>query len=77
MRLSDVLPADVTPPPGAASIEVTGITAASAAVTPGTIFAGLPGSKADGAAYIPDAVARGARVVVAGRGKAAAVPRRA
>jgi UDP-N-acetylmuramoyl-L-alanyl-D-glutamate--2,6-diaminopimelate ligase len=74
MRLSDVLPVEVTPPPGAASIEVTGITAASAAVTPGAIFAGLPGSKVDGATYIPHAVARGARVVIAGRGKAASVP---
>jgi UDP-N-acetylmuramoyl-L-alanyl-D-glutamate--2,6-diaminopimelate ligase len=74
MRLSDVLPAEIPAPPGASSIEVTCITAASAAVTPGSIFAGLPGTKADGAAYIPDAVARGARVVIAGWGKAVAVP---
>ena len=74
MRLSDVLPAEILAPPGAGSIEVTCITAASAAVTPGAIFAGLPGTKVDGATYIPDAVARGARVVIAGRGKAAALP---
>jgi UDP-N-acetylmuramoyl-L-alanyl-D-glutamate--2,6-diaminopimelate ligase len=74
MRLSDVLPSEIPPPPGAEAIEVTGITAASAAATPGMIFAGLPGSKVDGAAYIPDAIARGARVVLAGRGKAAPVP---
>ncbi|NOT70653.1 MAG: UDP-N-acetylmuramoyl-L-alanyl-D-glutamate--2,6-diaminopimelate ligase [Hyphomicrobium sp.] len=74
MRLSDVLPADIAPPAGANAIEVVGITAASAAVSPGVIFAGLPGTKVDGAAYIPDAAARGARVVIAGRGKAANVP---
>ena len=74
MRLSDVLPADIKPPSDADTIEVTGITAASAAVGPGAIFAGLPGSKVDGAAYVTDAVARGARVIVVGRGKGVKVP---
>lgn len=74
MRLSDVLPADIQPPEGAESLDVIGITAASAAAAPGIIFAGLPGTKVDGAAYIPDAIERGARVVVAGRGKAASAP---
>jgi UDP-N-acetylmuramoyl-L-alanyl-D-glutamate--2,6-diaminopimelate ligase len=75
MRLSDVLPADIAPPHDAGTIEVTGITAASAAVGPGAIFVGLPGSKVDGAAYVPDAVARGARVIIVGRGKDAEVLR--
>ncbi len=74
MRLSDVLPSEIPIPTGADAISVSGITAASAAVTPGMIFAGLPGTKVDGASYISDAVARGARVVIAGRGKAGAVP---
>ena len=74
MRLSDVLPAGILPPRGAEGIDVLGITAASAAAAPGVIFAGLPGTKADGATYIPDAVSRGARVVIVGRGKAHAVP---
>lgn len=74
MRLRDVLPAGTLPPAGAEGLDVFGITAASAAAAPGVIFAGLPGTKADGAAYIPDAIARGVRVVIAGRGKAAAVP---
>jgi UDP-N-acetylmuramoyl-L-alanyl-D-glutamate--2,6-diaminopimelate ligase len=74
MRLSDVLPAEISPPPGADAIDVFGVTAASAAAAPGMIFAGLPGTKVDGAAYIPDAVARGSRVVIAGRGKVATVP---
>ncbi len=74
MRLSDVLPAEIVAPPGSGGIEVVGITAASSAAAPGVIFAGLPGSITDGADYIPDAVARGSRVVIAGRGKAASVP---
>jgi UDP-N-acetylmuramoyl-L-alanyl-D-glutamate--2,6-diaminopimelate ligase len=74
MRLSDVLPADIDPPPGAGSIQVTGITAASAAVGQGAIFAGLPGSKVDGAAYVPEAVARGASAIIVGRGKGISVP---
>ena len=74
MRLADALPAGILPPAGAEEIDVLGITAASAAAAPGIIFAGLPGTKADGATFIPDAISRGTRVVIAGRGKAAAVP---
>lgn len=74
MRLSDVLPADIVPPAGSEGRDVSGITAASAAAAPGMIFACLPGTKVDGAAFIPDAIQRGTRVVIAGRGKAAPVP---
>ena len=73
MRLRDIVPAGITLPAGAADIDVKGITSASSAVMPGIIFAGLPGSKVDGAQYIPEAIARGARVVLAGFGKASAV----
>jgi UDP-N-acetylmuramoyl-L-alanyl-D-glutamate--2,6-diaminopimelate ligase len=74
MRLSDVLPADIRPPPGADSILVSGITAASAAVGPGAIFAGIPGAKVDGTAFVADAVARGAKAIVVGKGKGVVVP---
>ena len=74
MRLTEVLPADIAPPPGADAVHVTGITAASAAVGPGAIFAGIPGSKIDGTAFVADAVARGAAAVVVARGKGVAVP---
>jgi UDP-N-acetylmuramoyl-L-alanyl-D-glutamate--2,6-diaminopimelate ligase len=73
MRLSEILPPDIPHPPGAASIEVTGITSSSGAVMPGALFAALPGAKTDGARFIPDAIARGARVIVAGAGKATPV----
>ncbi len=45
--------------------DITGITADSRAVAPGMIFAALPGTRADGAAFIADAVARGACAVLA------------
>lgn len=74
MRLRDCLPAGVAAPPWAGDFEITGITASSAAAGPGAIFAGLPGSRVDGADFVPDAVARGCRVVIVGTGKGAAVP---
>jgi UDP-N-acetylmuramoyl-L-alanyl-D-glutamate--2,6-diaminopimelate ligase len=50
--------------PGPAT-KVSAITADSRAVVPGSIFAALPGSRQDGRAYIPEAVARGACAVLA------------
>ncbi|HYH36913.1 MAG TPA: UDP-N-acetylmuramoyl-L-alanyl-D-glutamate--2,6-diaminopimelate ligase [Azospirillum sp.] len=49
-------------------IDVTGLTADSRAVEPGFVFAALPGAKADGRAFIADALARGAVAVLAPRG---------
>jgi UDP-N-acetylmuramoyl-L-alanyl-D-glutamate--2,6-diaminopimelate ligase len=45
-------------------IEVSGITADSRAVKPGIIFTALAGSRADGAQFIADAVAKGAAALV-------------
>ncbi len=47
---------------------VVGITADSRAVRPGYLFAALPGVKADGRAFIGEAVARGAVAVLAPEG---------
>jgi UDP-N-acetylmuramoyl-L-alanyl-D-glutamate--2,6-diaminopimelate ligase len=47
---------------------VVGITADSRAVRPGYVFAALPGAKADGRAFIGEAVARGAVAVLAPEG---------
>jgi len=44
---------------------VTGMTADSRAVRPGMLYAALPGARADGRAFISDAVARGAAAVLA------------
>ncbi|MBP2299485.1 UDP-N-acetylmuramoyl-L-alanyl-D-glutamate--2,6-diaminopimelate ligase [Azospirillum picis] len=48
--------------------DITGLTADSRAVTPGFLFAALPGAKADGRAFIADALARGAAAVLAPEG---------
>ena len=49
-------------------LEIIGISADSRKVSPGMAFIAVAGTKADGASFIADAVARGASVVVAGHG---------
>ncbi|MGB3501451.1 MAG: UDP-N-acetylmuramoyl-L-alanyl-D-glutamate--2,6-diaminopimelate ligase [Mesorhizobium sp.] len=51
----------------AGEVVVSGITSDSREVRPGSIFAALSGSKADGAAFARDAAARGAVAILAGR----------
>lgn len=53
-----------------ADADVLALTADSRLVRPGTLFAALPGLRADGRAYIADAVARGAVAVLAPEGTA-------
>ncbi|MBR0680131.1 UDP-N-acetylmuramoyl-L-alanyl-D-glutamate--2,6-diaminopimelate ligase [Roseomonas eburnea] len=48
--------------------EIAGLTADSRAVGPGMVFAALPGARADGRAFIADAVERGAAAVIAPEG---------
>lgn len=49
---------------GDTSCEITGIVYDSRRAAPGSLFVALPGEKADGAAYIEDAIQRGAVAVV-------------
>jgi UDP-N-acetylmuramoyl-L-alanyl-D-glutamate--2,6-diaminopimelate ligase len=51
--------------PGGSAVEITGLTADSREVAPGFLFAALPGARADGRAFIGDAVGRGAVAVLA------------
>jgi UDP-N-acetylmuramoyl-L-alanyl-D-glutamate--2,6-diaminopimelate ligase len=48
-----------------AHLDIAGVTADSRSVVPGDLFAALPGSHADGRAFIGDAVARGAVAILA------------
>ena len=49
-------------------VEITGLATDSREVTPGTLFAALPGSRLDGSAFIPEALRRGAAAVLADAG---------
>jgi UDP-N-acetylmuramoyl-L-alanyl-D-glutamate--2,6-diaminopimelate ligase len=55
---------------GEGATPIAGLTADSRAVRPGFLFAALPGARADGRAFIADAVARGAAAVLAPPGTA-------
>ena len=68
MTLNEMMRAgEMHVPPGfrGGGIAITGLTADSRAVRPGTLFAALPGARVDGRAFIADAVARGAAAVLA------------
>ncbi len=71
MRFADMITALPHAPaswPGLIGIDITGITADSRAVAPGVIFAALPGARADGRAFIGQAVAQGAAAILAPEG---------
>ncbi len=59
MRLSALVP-NVT----GADPDITGVTADSRAVRAGFLFAALPGAKFDGAAFVKDAIAKGAVAIL-------------
>ena len=65
MKLSGLV-SDVLAQSLASDPEVVGISANSAAIKPGMVFAGLPGTRVDGASFAQDAVARGAIAVLVG-----------
>ena len=72
MRLGDLLPeARAT---DAAALDAAAIASDSRAVRPGTVFFAVPGLKADGATFVPKAVAQGAVAIVSERPLEAAVP---
>ncbi|GAA0867877.1 UDP-N-acetylmuramoyl-L-alanyl-D-glutamate--2,6-diaminopimelate ligase [Brevundimonas basaltis] len=60
IKLSDLLRRDVPADP-----MITGVTADSRKVAPGALFVALPGSAADGRAFIPQALSQGAAAVLA------------
>jgi UDP-N-acetylmuramoyl-L-alanyl-D-glutamate--2,6-diaminopimelate ligase len=56
------------------ALAISGIVADSRAVKPGYLFAAVPGTKADGLAYLPQALASGAVAVMAERAPAVPLP---
>lgn len=73
MQLLDLV-GSVAGPPEWSGVEIRGLTADSRHVQPGDLFAALPGAKADGAAFVADAVGRGAAAVLIKEGSAPALP---
>jgi UDP-N-acetylmuramoyl-L-alanyl-D-glutamate--2,6-diaminopimelate ligase len=61
LRLSDLVHRDLAVDP-----PILGVTADSRRVRPGWLFAALPGAKADGKCFVPQALAKGAVAVLAG-----------
>jgi UDP-N-acetylmuramoyl-L-alanyl-D-glutamate--2,6-diaminopimelate ligase len=66
MLLSSLIGTDVTAPADAGALEITGISADSRLIGPGYLFVAIAGTKADGARFIADAVAKGAAAVLVG-----------
>jgi len=60
--------------PGAPEVEVSGLAYSSQSVTPGTLFFCVPGFRADGHDFAPDAVERGAVALVCERQLGLGVP---
>lgn len=58
----------------AGALDVTGLSADSRTVAPGSVFVAVAGTKGDGAAYVADAVSRGAVAVVSAHPVEAPVP---
>jgi UDP-N-acetylmuramoyl-L-alanyl-D-glutamate--2,6-diaminopimelate ligase len=66
MSLAGLFP-DAALPPALAARPVAGLTADSRAVEPGYVFVAVSGTKADGLAFVPQAISRGAVAIVAER----------
>lgn len=66
MRLGELF-ADLNAPPDVLARDIAAITADSRRVTPGALFFAVPGTKADGLAFVNAAVQNGAVAVVADR----------
>jgi UDP-N-acetylmuramoyl-L-alanyl-D-glutamate--2,6-diaminopimelate ligase len=67
MKLRDLLCEDARCAPRFDALAITGVSADSRGVKPGFLFVAVPGTKADGAAFIPQAIAAGAVAVMAER----------
>jgi UDP-N-acetylmuramoyl-L-alanyl-D-glutamate--2,6-diaminopimelate ligase len=67
MKLRDLLCEDARCAPRFDALAIAGLAADSRGVKPGFLFVAVPGTKADGAAFIPQAIAAGAVAVMAER----------
>ena len=60
--------------PGAPAVPVSGLAFDSRRVVPGAVFVAVPGAKADGIGFVPDALRRGAAAIVGEGARPAGLP---
>jgi UDP-N-acetylmuramoyl-L-alanyl-D-glutamate--2,6-diaminopimelate ligase len=65
-RLAELFNDDVALPERSGDLAVSGLSADSRAITAGMVFAALPGTKVEGAQYVPQASEAGAVAILAG-----------
>jgi UDP-N-acetylmuramoyl-L-alanyl-D-glutamate--2,6-diaminopimelate ligase len=75
MKLRDILSEDARYDARHAMLDIVGIAADSRAIKPGFLFAAVSGSKADGLAFVPQALAAGAVAVMAERAPSPPLPK--
>lgn len=66
MKLADLAPDILTTDPALRRVSITGVTADSREVVPGGLFVALPGTKAKGTDFIPQAIEKGAAMLLVG-----------
>ena len=74
MKLGELLNGEARFEPRFGTLDISGISADSRAVKPGFLFVAVPGTKADGLAYLPQALANGAVAVIAERAPVGPLP---
>ena len=74
MVLRDLLTSEARFDARFGTVTVSGISADSRTVKPGFLFAAIPGTRADGLAFLPQAIAAGAAAVMAERAPSAPLP---
>src|SRR5690242_21175312 len=74
MQLESLLGPEVTARSASGATEIAGITADSRQVRPGWLFAAMPGSKVDGARFLPEAIAKGAAAILVKEGTQVSAP---
>src|SRR4249919_1572073 len=67
MKLRDLLPPEASCAARYDALEIGGIVSDSRAVKPGYLFVAVPGTKADGLSFVPQALAAGAAAILAER----------
>ncbi len=74
MQLQSLVGPEISSAATRGAVDILGITADSRQVRPGWLFAAIPGAKADGTSFVPEAIAKGAAAVLVKAGAEVAAP---